>query len=205
MTARHAKVVSALSIGIAAAACGTPDAQRELRADADKQALCLACHGSDGKSVSAPAPVLAGQQQAYLVAQLGAFRDHSRADPAARAFMWPMAASLTDERIASLATYFAALPPPASPSGDKDTAAGKAIFEQGLADLGVPACSGCHGAQGQGLASFPRLAGQHPDYLAAQLAAFADESRPNPIMSPMAKNLSHDDALRVSAYLAALP
>jgi cytochrome c553 len=51
---------------------------------------------------------------------------------------------------------------------------------------------------------FPRLAGQHADYLLAQLAAFADGSRANPVMGAMARNLSAQDAQRLAAYLAAL-
>ncbi|WP_456264004.1 c-type cytochrome [Burkholderia ubonensis] len=87
-----------------------------------------------------------------------------------------------------------------------DAALGKTIATQGTA-AGVAACIGCHGANGEGnaAAAFPRLAGVPAAYLSAQLAAFADGSRPNPVMQPMAKGLSAHERNAVSAYFASLP
>ncbi|MCR4470800.1 c-type cytochrome [Burkholderia sp. SCN-KJ] len=87
-----------------------------------------------------------------------------------------------------------------------DVALGKAIATRGTT-TGVPACIGCHGAQGEGnaAAGFPRLAGTHAAYLSAQLAAFADGSRQNPVMQPLAKLLSPRDRDAVSAYFASPP
>src|SRR5579864_4601832 len=72
---------------------------------------CSTCHGPKGISVSPTFPNLAGQQAEYLEAQLKAFRDRSRADPHAQAFMWGMAAQLTDSTIKEIADYFASQPP----------------------------------------------------------------------------------------------
>ena len=72
---------------------------------------CSSCHGLRGISVSPTFPHLAGQQAPYLEAQLKAFRDRSRADPHAQAFMWGMAAQLTDATITHIANYLAAQPP----------------------------------------------------------------------------------------------
>ncbi|RQR28956.1 MULTISPECIES: c-type cytochrome [unclassified Burkholderia] len=85
-------------------------------------------------------------------------------------------------------------------------ALGKTIATQGTA-TGVAACIGCHGALGEGnaAAGFPRLAGTNAAYLSAQLAAFADGSRQNPVMQPLAKLLSPHDRDAVSAYFASLP
>jgi cytochrome c553 len=188
-------VIALMSLGVLSG-CTTPN--HEVEAAAAKQAMCAACHGPDGRSVSVRAPVLAGQQQAYLTAQLEAFRDHSRADVGGRTYMWPMAAGLTDPMVESLASYFAALaPPPPERSEVTDVADGKALYEKGP-------CSSCHGDKGQGMATFPRLAGQHADYLSAQLAAYADNSRASEIMSPMAKGLSPKDGQSIAAYLATL-
>ena len=195
----------AMACVLVLAGCSTPNPA--LKAAAAKQAMCSACHGADGGSVSVPAPVLAGQQQAYLVAQLTALRDRSRANDKARTFMWPMAASLSDAEIDNLASHFAALPPPRSTAVQDATAsasAGQSLYETGAPDRGIVPCSTCHGDKGQGMAGFPRLAGQHADYLAAQLAAFADGSRASPVMGAMARNLSAQDAQRLAAYLAAL-
>ncbi|MBM2770825.1 c-type cytochrome [Burkholderia anthina] len=87
-----------------------------------------------------------------------------------------------------------------------DATLGKTLATQGSA-TGVAACIGCHGAQGEGnaAAGFPRLAGTHAAYLSAQLAAFADGSRQNPVMQPLAKLLSAHERDAVSAYFASLP
>lgn len=83
---------------------------------------------------------------------------------------------------------------------------GQTIATQGTAN-GVAACISCHGAKGEGnaVAGFPRLAGTSAAYLAAQLTAFADGTRPNPIMQPMAKLLSASERDAVANYFAGLP
>ena len=70
-----------------------------------KSAVCVACHGPAGVSSNPLWPNLAGQQEAYLVKQLKDFRDGNRKDPV----MAPMAAGLSDDDIANLATYFSGL------------------------------------------------------------------------------------------------
>ncbi|MCA8093839.1 c-type cytochrome [Burkholderia anthina] len=87
-----------------------------------------------------------------------------------------------------------------------DATLGKTLATQGSA-TGVAACIGCHGTQGEGnaAAGFPRLAGTNAAYLSAQLAAFADGSRQNPVMQPLAKLLSAHEREAVSAYFASLP
>ncbi|WP_269502909.1 c-type cytochrome [Burkholderia sp. IMCC1007] len=87
-----------------------------------------------------------------------------------------------------------------------DATLGKTLATQG-STTGVAACIGCHGAQGEGnaAAGFPRLAGTNAAYLSAQLAAFADGSRQNPVMQPLAKLLSAHERDAVSTYFANLP
>jgi cytochrome c553 len=70
---------------------------------------------------------------------------------------------------------------------------------------GAAACAGCHGQRGEGMAAFPRLAGTGADYLRRQLDAFADGSRKNPIMQPIAQALSPQQRVQVAAYYASLP
>ena len=83
---------------------------------------------------------------------------------------------------------------------------GRTIATQGTAN-GVPACISCHGANGEGnaAAGFPRLAGLSAGYFEAQLAAFADGSRENGVMQPLAKNLSADERHAVAQYFSGLP
>lgn len=65
------------------------------------------------------------------------------------------------------------------------------------------ACAGCHGQQGNSMvATFPKLAQQHPSYLQKQLQAFKDGSRKDPMMSALAMGLSDDDMADIAAYYA---
>nr|WP_236066968.1 c-type cytochrome [Paraburkholderia haematera] len=87
-----------------------------------------------------------------------------------------------------------------------DLSMGQTIAMQGTAK-GVAACISCHGSQGEGnaAAGFPRLAGVSAPYLSAQLTAFADGTRQNPIMQPTAKLLSARERDAVAQYFAGLP
>src|ERR1700686_2410413 len=84
--------------------------------DAQKAAIhktietCGVCHGVNGRSVAPTFPNLAAQQAPYIELQLKAFKDQSRADPDAQAYMWGMASLLSDSMITALAGYFAAKP-----------------------------------------------------------------------------------------------
>ncbi len=80
-----------------------------------------------------------------------------------------------------------------------------AADEQSGKKLSDESCGACHGQNGIGIIPlYPNLAGQKREYLAAQLRAFRDGSRKNPIMSPMAVHLSDSDIEDVAAYLASL-
>jgi cytochrome c553 len=158
----------------------------------------------DGRSVSPTFPNLAGQPSQYLVTQLKAFRDHSRADPHAHTYMWGMAAQLTDPTIEGLAAFYSAQSPARGSPGDPAAmAAGQKIFEEGIPSKEVPACKGCHGDKAEGQEVFPRLGGQHQTYLEEQLAAFASQSRANETMHENSKNLSPAEITQVATYLAA--
>jgi cytochrome c553 len=181
-------------------ACATGDKQDVV---AGTIHVCSSCHGMEGKSVSPTFPRLAGQPKDYLVVQLKAFRDHTRADPHAHTYMWGMAAALSDATIDGLADYYSSRTPvPGHPDNSPDVAAGKKIYEEGIPDLSVPACGGCHGDQAQGGATFPRLAGQHRPYIEGQLAAFSSNSRANEIMHDNAKNLTSETERQLAAFLA---
>jgi cytochrome c553 len=86
--------------------------------------------------------------------------------------------------------------------GNTDT--GRQIATSGAP--GAAACASCHGAQGEGMAAsnFPRIAGQPQAYLARQLTLYANGTRNNPIMTPIAKGLTPQQMEAVSAYYAAL-
>jgi cytochrome c553 len=168
--------------------------------------VCASCHGPRGVSVSPAFPNLAGQTAEYVETQLKAFRDHSRADPMAEAFMWGMASQLSDATISDLATYYAAQPPARKSRTDPALVrAGEAIFLQGVPAIAVIACQTCHGAQAQGNATIPRLADQHAEYIVKQLVLFKSELRADasaPIMHAESHGMTFDQMEAVAAYLA---
>jgi len=167
--------------------------------------VCSSCHGLRGKSVSPTFPNLAGQQKDYIVAQLKAFRDHTRADPHAHTYMWGMAATLSDATIDGVATYFSSQPPvPGLPGDPALVAQGEKIYKDGVPDQKVPACASCHGASGEGAATIPRLAGQHPGYIAEQLDNFISMARANEIMHENSKSLTQQEIEQLAAYVGSL-
>ena len=92
---------------------------------------------------------------------------------------------------------------PSTAADRADMAVGKQIAMSGNGK-GATACQSCHGANGAGVAAanFPRLAGLNADYLAKQLHDFASGTRSNPIMDPIAKSLTPEEAADVAAYYA---
>jgi len=195
-----------LSVAGAAARADQPDAF--TRAYAQKLAItvCGTCHGPHGNSIQPKYPRLAGQNANYLVAQLKAFRSQSRGDPDAVGYMWGMASQLDDDTIQALAAYYAAQKAEPSASGTSATISrGREIYAQGVAAQGVPACSSCHGPAAHGLQDFPRLAGQHAQYILKQLASFQSNMRNVAIMHGVAQNLNLGDMDAVAAFLEVQP
>lgn len=206
-----------LSIAVAgaviAAGCANPERSRDLNNPAVPavtiaQQVCSNCHGVTGNSVSPNFPNLAAQTPQYITAQLDGFRSHDRQDPAGFEYMWGISRSLTDPQIAGLAAYYAGqklqpLPPESDPSR---LPAGEAIFSGGIAAKSIPACATCHGPKGQGNEQFPRLAGQHADYIVKQLIVFqrTDERPAGSVMKVVAHELSRTDIENVAAYVESI-
>ena len=168
---------------------------------------CMVCHGMTGHNTGYPIiPRLAGQHKGYLETQLKAFKDRSRADHNGQIYMWPMAQSLDSAEITAIADYFAAQKPPMQSSGIKHAGMkeGKAIFNQGITHEQIPACMECHGSDGQGAGSFPRLAGQRYGYMVQQLIYFHNGTRVNSLMNQIAKNITVAQMKDVAAYLSSL-
>jgi cytochrome c553 len=205
---RTVPIAAAFSlVALTIAACGGtgPEGGSPDSTVAGAVHVCSSCHGPDGRSISPTFPRLAGQQKDYLVVQLQAFRDRTRADPHAQTYMWGMAARLNDSTIDGIAAYYASQTPVAgAPSGSPETAAGAKIYAEGIPSENVPACMSCHGEQAEGNGPIPRLAGQHEAYLARQLEAFQSMARANEIMHENSKDLTVKQISEVTAYLAIL-
>jgi cytochrome c553 len=104
---RHAWIALSWALAAINAAAQSPDA---AAGKAKAEAVCAACHGVNGISVSDTIPNLAGQRAAYLENQLKALRDGVRKAPVMNA----LAGQLKPDEIANLAAHFASLPAAAS-------------------------------------------------------------------------------------------
>lgn len=197
----------ALSLSGSAIASDETDATARAYAQRIAVTVCGTCHGPQGNSTQPKFPRLAGQNAHYLAAQLKAFRAQTRGDPDAVGYMWVMASELDDATVEALAAYYAEQKPEPSSAGRDATliARGREIFEHGIPTEGVPACSSCHGPDAHGLQEFPRLAGQHTQYVLKQLASFQSNMRNVAIMHGVAQNLRLPEMQAVAAYLEAQP
>jgi cytochrome c553 len=168
--------------------------------------VCGTCHGPDGNSINPMFPRLAGQHPGYLVRQLKSFKEESRGDPYAIGYMWGMASGLSDETIDALGQYYAQQKTGAGRGHDAATIArGRDIFEHGIPSEGVPACAACHGPDALGSDTYPRLAGQHAEYILEQLASFQSNMRNIAVMHGVAQNLRDPEMQAVADYLESLP
>lgn len=168
--------------------------------------VCGTCHGPRGNSQQPKFPSLAGQNANYLVTQLKAFRAQTRGDPDALGYMWGMASQLDDTTIDALAKYYSNQRPESVQNRDSPgVARGREIYLHGIESEGVPACASCHGPDARGLADFPRLAGQHAQYVLKQLSSFQSNMRDVAVMHGVAQNLRIGEMESVAAYLEAQP
>lgn len=172
--------------------------------------VCAACHGEGGVSTNSAFPHLAGQMPLYLSTQLKDFRSQTRAESDIQAYMWGVSALLDDATIEGLAEYYAGQEPARKSSARKSVdakliASGRKIFEDGLPERKVRACSGCHGAQAEGASVFPRLAGQRSEYVFKQLKVFSTRLRPHGVlMKNETAGLSDTDMRALAAYIHSL-
>ncbi|HEX9179042.1 MAG TPA: c-type cytochrome [Burkholderiales bacterium] len=172
-------------------------------------AVCAGCHGPDGNSVIPQNPNLAGQVAQYITKQLTNFKEADKATGRKSAIMQGMVATLTPEDVKALGAYYSAQPTKGGIATDKALAEkGEKLWRGGDAQRGIPACAGCHSPNGAGIpAQYPRLAGQHADYTAAQLKAFRAGERqndPNRMMQMIAVKLNDQDIAALSQYTQGL-
>ena len=173
------------------------------KGEASFAGACAACHGADGNSGTPLNPILAQQHPQYLVKQLQEFKSGKRAN----AVMSGMAATLSDEDMKNVAYWLHSKTAKPGFAKDKELVAlGERIYRGGIADRQVAACAGCHSPNGAGIpAQYPRLGGQHADYLSAQLTGFRDGLRKNNLqMSQVAAKLNDREIKAVSDYIAGL-
>lgn len=166
---------------------------------------CANCHGAQGRSINPKFPIIAGQHATYLAAQLKNFKAQTRGDADAIGYMWGMSAPLSDDLIEGLAAYYGAQQPPAGePSNEALIARGRDIYANGVPAESIPPCVSCHGANAVGTDDFPRLAGQHVQYLLKQLRSFKNSMRNVAVMHVVTVALKPDEMTAVASYLQSL-
>jgi len=206
-----AVLVTALALSPLAHAAGS------VAAGASKATVCVACHGANGNSTNPQWPVLAGQNAAYIRAQLQHFHDKTRIDPTG--VMPPQAASLTPQDIDDLAAYFSAQVPAGLEADPSYWQPGEKLYRGGDAERGIPACFACHGPVGAGVpsAGYPQLRAQHAVYIIAQLNQYASNTRYttdskgdsngglyDQIMHTIASKLTPEDMRDLASYVQGL-
>jgi cytochrome c553 len=202
----------AAPISLALAACAFAATAQEVKGDAQagekKAAMCIGCHSIPGYQASFPevhkVPMLAGQSASYMRSALAAYKKGERKHPSMRA----VATSLSDQDIADLAAFYEAragkTDVPAKPARQPSTEVA-ALLQKGN-------CVQCHGENFSKPTdpSFPKLAGQHPDYLFVALKAYqtqknANIGRGNPVMVGMTAGFTHDQLKQLAQYIGSLP
>lgn len=192
-----------VSISISSVAVAEGDAAKGQM----KAAACAQCHGPDGNALAPMFPKIAGQNASYIAKQLKDIKEGNRVAP----LMVPFAGMVgTDEDRANVAAYFSSqATKPGNPVNPELAAQGKEIYNSGIMDKGVAACTACHGPAGEGndLAVFPQLKAQHSMYTEQQLKAFRDGKRANSpanMMGDIASKLSDDEIKAVAAYIQSM-
>jgi cytochrome c553 len=173
------------------------------RAEEIVQGKCFICHGAAGESSSPVFPRLAGQNAAYVARQLADYKAGKRRSGT----MQPMVDDLSEQDMLSLGAWFASRPTHGHPVDDRDLdGVGRFIYARGNPYSGVAACAGCHGGDGHGSETLPRLAGQHALYTENQLKQFGRRERTNDnaVMHAIASKLSELEVKAVAAYLSGL-
>ncbi|MFJ2550061.1 c-type cytochrome [Pseudomonas sp. NPDC087612] len=195
-----------LTLGITGAANAAEPIKGDAAAGQAKTAVCGACHNPDGNSLAPNFPKLAGQGEKYLEKQLHDIKSGKRTVLE----MTGMLAAFSDQDLADIAAYFSSQKGSVGAADPKLVERGRALFNGGDVEKGLPACTGCHSPNGAGiaLAGFPHLGGQHASYVAKQLTDFREGNRTNDgdatTMRTIAAKLSNKDIEALSSYIQGL-
>lgn len=185
-----------------------PFTQGNVDAGAAKAAVCAACHGPGGNSSNPVWPKMAGQGSRYVYEQLQLFKSGQRKDP----LMTPQAAALSEQDMRDLAAFFATQSAPPGVASPDAVATAQKLYRAGDAGKGLAACAACHTPNGAGVpaAAYPRIGGQHAQYVANRLRAYRDASQTEladgnfKIMAEVAAKLSDAEIEALASYVNGL-
>jgi cytochrome c553 len=173
-----------------------------------KIAMCMGCHGILGFHTGFPevyrVPLISGQGAKYIVSALTAYKKGERKNPSMRA----VAETLSEQDMADVAAFYSAH---GVVSGATLPAKAKEPSAEVAALIAKVGCTSCHGENFSKPIdpSYPKIAGQHPDYLYFALMSYKTEGKPmigraNPIMGGMAKQFSNAELRLLADYLGSL-
>lgn len=197
-------------VSLGTVAAHAQDIKGDAKAGEGIAAMCIGCHGIKGYQASFPevyrVPMISGQSAKYIVAALTAYQKGERRHPTMRG----ISESLTEQNMADLGAYYSQHGLPGGKSdAPKDV---KAPSAQVTALLNKANCASCHGANYSTPIdpSYPKLAGQHADYLFVALKAYKNDAnkvvgRNNAIMAGFAKQYTNAELKQIANYLASLP
>jgi cytochrome c553 len=201
--------ITALGAHAADAAKAAPKGDA-ARGQAIASTVCGACHGPDGNSPLAANPKLAGQHPEYLLKQMKNFKPADGKQPErVNPIMNGMIAAYDEGQMRDLAAYFAAQTQKGETAKSRETIElGQKLYRGGDQAKGLPACAACHGPAGAGIpAQYPRIGGQFPEYIEAQLKSFREGARANDankMMRMVAIKMTDVEIKAVSDYIAGL-
>lgn len=173
-----------------------------------KSAICAACHGMDGNSMVPTWPKLAGQHEKYLVRQATLIKAGARMVPE----MAGIVPGLSEQDIEDISAFFASQENSGGVADESKIEVGERIYRAGNAESGVPACMACHGPAGEGnpLAGYPALAGQHSVYTSKMLTQFragenwGEKDAQSKVMNGSAAELTDQEIEAVASYIQGL-
>jgi cytochrome c553 len=207
------KLLSSLAAALVACVTLVSAQAQEVQGDAKmgekKNAMCIGCHGIIGYQASFPevhkVPKISGQGAKYIASALNAYKKSERKHPTMRG----VSASLSDQDLADLSAFYAAS---GVVEGKAALAAAPAATGHAAELLAKGNCVSCHGASFSAPIdpSYPRIAGQHDDYLFVALKSYKNDSsaqvgRSNAIMGGVAKQFSNAELKELAAYVGSLP
>ncbi|PIE25208.1 MAG: cytochrome c4 [Neptuniibacter caesariensis] len=184
---------------------GVAHAAGDAAAGKGKTGVCAACHAVDGNSAIANFPKLAGQNEAYLIKQMGEIKSGKRTVPE----MTGLLDAMSEQDIADIAAYFSQQNGTVGHAAKDLVEQGQKIYRGGIASKGVAACTACHSPVGGGnpQAGFPAIGGQHAAYTEKQLQDFRSSARnndPQQMMQDIAAKLNDAEMKAVSSYIQGL-
>jgi len=203
------KLFALLALAVVSQFAVAADIKGDAKAAEKKVAMCIGCHGIPGYKATFPevyrVPMIGGQSEKYIAAALVAYKKGERKHPTMRG----IADSLNDQDIADLSAYYsvhgvAEGAAPADRTVKQPSAAVTALLNKAN-------CASCHGADFSKPIdpSYPKLGGQHADYLFVALKAYKVENNPkvgrnNAIMAGMAKQYSNAELKLLANYLSSV-